>query len=135
MQDVQVLVCQTFDGTIHCRQNTFPKKENTNITLPKKTWQRFFSFLLYHIRKASLAIPLTMNIRDIFYIRYSDIDYLFNMKSQLGITQSLSTVLKQQNKIAECRNIMAEVKSLAPCTWTFLWDNFNKTHGFHSAIY
>ena len=79
-----------------------------------------FSFLLYHIRKASLAIPLTMNIRDIFYIRYSDIDYLFNMKSQLGVTQSLSTVLKQQNKIAECRNIMAEVKSLAPCTWTFL---------------
>ena len=33
------------------------------------------------------------------------------------------------------RNVMAEVKSFAPSTWTFLWDNFNKTHGLHCVIY
>ena len=76
-----------------------------------------------------------MNISDIFYVRHSDIDYSFNMMSHLGVTQSLSTVRKRQNKIAECRNVMSEVKSFAPCTWTFLWDNFNKTHGSHSVIY
>ena len=76
-----------------------------------------------------------MNISDIFYVRHSDIDYSFNMMSHLGVTQSLSTVRKRQNKIAECRNVMSEVKSFTPCTWTFLWDNFNKTHGSHSLIY
>ena len=30
---------------------------------------------------------------------------------------------------------MSKVKSFAPCTWTFLWDNFNKTQGSHSFIY
>ena len=76
-----------------------------------------------------------MNISDIFYVRHSDIDYSFDMMSHLGVTQSLSTVRKRQNKIAECRNVMSEVKSFTPCTWTFLWDNFNKTHGSHSLIY
>ena len=57
------------------------------------------------------------------------------MMSHLGVTQYLCTVLKRQNKIAECRNIMAEAKSFAPCIWTFLLDNFNKTHGSHSVIY
>ena len=55
--------------------------------------------------------------------------------SHLGDTQSLFTVRKWQNKIVECINVMAELKSFAPCTWTFLWDNFNKTHGLHSSIY
>ena len=57
------------------------------------------------------------------------------MMSHLGVTQSLSAVWKRQNKIAECRNVMSEVKSFAPYTWTFLWDNFNKSHGSHSVIY
>ena len=30
---------------------------------------------------------------------------------------------------------MSKVKSFAPCTWTFFWDNFNKTQGSHSFIY
>ena len=76
-----------------------------------------------------------MNISDIFYVRHSDIEYLFNMMSHFGVTQSLSMVRKRQNKIDECRNVISEVKSFAPCTWTFLWDNFNKTHGLHSSIY
>ena len=113
-----------------------PKRETQISHDLKKTRQRFFCLhLLYHIRNASFASPLTMNISDIFYVRHSDIDYSFNMMSHLGVTQSLSTVRKRQNKIAECRNVMSEVKSFAPCTWTFLWDNFNKTHGSHSVIY
>ena len=76
-----------------------------------------------------------MNISDIFYVRHSDIGYSFNMMSHLGVRQSLFTTWKRQNNIAQCRNVMAEVKSFAPCTWTFLWDNFNKTHGSHSVIY
>ena len=113
-----------------------PKRETQISHDLKKTRQRFFClYLLYHIRNASFASPLTMNIRDIFYVRHSDIDYSFNMMSHLGVTQPLSTVRKRQNKIAECRNVMSEVKSFAPCTWTFLWDNFNKTHDSHSAIY
>ena len=113
-----------------------PKRETQISHDLKKIRQRFFCLhLLYHIRNASFASPLTMNISDIFYVRHSDIDYSFNMMSHLGVTQSLSTVRKRQNKIAECRNVMSEVKSFAPCTWTFLWDNFNKTHGSHSVIY
>ena len=113
-----------------------PKRETQVSHDLKKTRQRFFCLhLLYHIRNASFASPLAMNISDIFYVRHSDIGYSFNMMSHLGVTQSLSTVRKRQNKIAECRNVMAEVKSFAPCTWTFLWDNFNKTHGSHSVIY
>ena len=76
-----------------------------------------------------------MNISDIFYVRHSDIDYSFHMMSHLGVTQSLSTVQKRQNKIVECRNVMSEVKSFAPCTLTFLWDSFNEAHGSHSVIY
>ena len=57
------------------------------------------------------------------------------MMSHFGVTHSLSTVLKRKNKIADCRNVLAEIKSFAPCIWTFLWDNFNKTHGSHSTLY
>ena len=69
-----------------------PKRE-TKITHDlKKTRQRFFSLhLMYHIRNASYASPLTMNLSDLFYIRHSDIDYSFNMTSHLGVTQSLKT--------------------------------------------
>ena len=42
-------------------------------------------------------------------------------------------MLYQMSKLY--RNVMAEVKSFAPSTWTFLWDNFNKTHGLHCVIY
>ena len=85
-----------------------PKRETQILHDLKKTRQRFFCLhLLYHIRNASFASPLTMNISDIFYVRHSDIDYSFNMMSHLGVTQSLSTVWKRQNKIAECRNAMA----------------------------
>ena len=55
--------------------------------------------------------------------------------SHLGVTQSLSMVRKRQNKIAECRNVIAEVKSFAPSTWTFFVGKFNKSHGSHSIIY
>ena len=107
---------------------TLSPKRETHITV-------FCLHLLYHIRSASFISPLTMNIRDIFYVRHSDIDYSFNMVSHFGVAQSLSTVQKRQNKTAECKNVMAEVKPFAPCTWTFLWDNFNKTPGSHSVIY
>ena len=42
---------------------------------------------------------------------------------------------KKKKKNGECRNVMSKVKSFAPCTWTFFWDNFNKTQGSHSFIY
>ena len=87
-----------------------PKRETQISHDLKKTWQRLFCLhLLYHIWNAS-ASPLTMNISDTFYVRHSDIDYSLNMMSQLGVTQSLSTVRKRQNKIAEWRNVMSEVK-------------------------
>ena len=113
-----------------------PKRETRISHDLKKTRQRVFCLhLLYHIRNASFASPLTMNISDMFYVCHSDIDYSFHMMSHLGVTQYLCTVLKRQNKIAECRNVMAEAKSFPPCIWTFLLDNFNKTHGSHSVIY
>ena len=34
--NMHILGCQTFDGTIHWRQNTFPKTGNASITRPKK---------------------------------------------------------------------------------------------------
>ena len=43
-------------------------------------------------------------------------------------------VPKQQNEVADCKNAVEEVKPIAPCTWTFLWDNFNKAHDSHSGI-
>ena len=102
----------------------------------KKTRQRFFCLhLLYHIRNASFAGPLATNISDIFYVRHSDIEYSFNLMSHLGVTQSLSTVRKRQNEIAETRDIYKEVMSFGPSTWALLWDNFNKTHGTQSVIW
>ena len=113
-----------------------PKRETQISHDLKKTSQRVFCLhLLYHIRNASFASPLTMNISNMFYVCHSDIDYLFHLMSHLGVTQYLYTILKRQNKIAECRNVMAEAKSFAPFSWTFLLDNFNKTHGSHSVIY
>ena len=65
--------------------STTPKRE-TKITHDlKKTCQRFFCLhLMYHIRNASYASPLTINLSELFYIRHSDIDYSFNMMSHLG---------------------------------------------------
>ena len=62
---------------------THPPKSETQISHDlKRTRQRIFSLhLLYHIRNASFASPLTINISDIFYIRHSDID---NWLSILG---------------------------------------------------
>ena len=52
------------------------------------------------------------------YVRHSNIDYLLNMISHLGIPQSLQYG-KKQNKIAECTNIMAKMKSFDLCTSAF----------------
>ena len=113
-----------------------PKRE-TKITHDlKKTRQRFFCLhLMYHIRNASYASPLTMNLSDLFYIRHSDIDYSFNMMSHLGVTQSLKTVRNRQIETAKTRDVEEEIISFTPCTWTYLWDNFNKTHGSNSVVY
>ena len=67
-----------------------------------------------------------MNIKDIIYVCHSDIDNSFNMISHLTVTQFLSMV--------KVKEVMPEVKSFAPCTWTFLWVNFNKTYGSHYTI-
>ena len=70
-----------------------PKRETKFTHDLKKTHQRFFCLhLMYYIRNASYASPLTMNLSDLFYIRHSDIGYSFNMMSHLGVTQSLKTV-------------------------------------------
>ena len=78
-------------------------KRETKITHDlKKTCQRFFCLhLMHHIRNASYASPLTMNLSDLFYIRHSDIDYSFNMMSHLGVTQSLKTVRNRQIETAK----------------------------------
>ena len=97
-----------------------PKRE-TKITHDlKKTRQRFFSLhLMYHIRNASYASPITINLSDLFYIRHSDIDYSFNMMSHLGVTQSLKTVRNRQIETAKAPDI-EEIISFTPCTWTYL---------------
>ena len=63
---------------------------------------------MYHIRNASYASPLTMNLSDLFYIRHSDIDYSFNMMSHLGVTQSLKTVRNWQIETAKTRDVMGQ---------------------------
>ena len=113
-----------------------PKRETKIKHDLKKTRQRFFCLhLMYHIRNASYASLLTMNLSDLFYIRHSDIDYSFNMMSHLGVTQSLKTVRNRQIEIAKARDVEEEIISFTPCTWTYLWDNFNKTHGSNSVVY
>ena len=113
-----------------------PKRETKIKHDLKKTCQRFFCLhLMYHIRNASYASLLTMNLSDLFYIRHSDIDYSFNMMSHLGVTQSLKTVRNRQIEIAKARDVEEEIISFTPCTWTYLWDNFNKTHGSNSVVY
>ena len=56
------------------------------------------------------------------------------MMSHLGVTQSLKTVRNRQIETAKTRNV-EEIISFTPCTWTYLWDNFNKTHGSNSVVY
>ena len=113
-----------------------PKRETKITHNLKKTCQRFFCLhLMYHIRNASCASLLAMNLSDLFYIRHSDVEYSFNMMSHLGVTQSLTTVRNRQIETAKARDVEEEMISFAPCTWTYLWDNFNKTHGSNSVVY
>ena len=101
----------------------------------KKTKQRFFCLhLLYHVRNACFCSSFTMYSSDIFYVRYSDIDYSFNMMSHLGVTKPLATVGKRLTLNAENRNIEDEVNTLTPCRWTYLWENICKTHGSNSVV-
>ena len=55
--------------------------------------------------------------------------------SHLGVTQSLKTVRNRQIETAKTRDVEEEIISFTPCTWTYLWDNFNKTHGLNSVVY
>ena len=112
-------------------------KRETKITHDlKKTRQRFFCLhLMHHIRNASYASPLMMNLSDLFYIRHSDTDYSFNMMSHLGVTQSLETVRNRQIETAKTRDVEEEIISFTPCTWPYLWDNFSKTHRSNSVVY
>ena len=76
-----------------------------------------------------------MNLSDLFYIRHSDIDYSFNMMSHLGVPQSLKTVRNRKIETAKTLDVQEEIISFTPCTWTYLWDSFNKTHGSNSVVY
>ena len=71
---------------------------NTNVARPKKdTRTEFFVFIfLYHSHYASFTSPLTVNVSDMFYVRHSDKEYLFNMMNNLGVIESLSMVKKRQ---------------------------------------
>ena len=55
--------------------------------------------------------------------------------SHLGLTQLLKTVQNRQIETAKARDIEEEIILFTPCTCTYLWDNFNKTHGSNSVVY
>ena len=102
----------------------------------KKVRQCYFCLhLMYHIKNACFSGPLKMTLSNIFYVRHSDVDYSFNMMSRLGVTQSLPTVMKRQTETAHSRNVEEEIKALGNASWTYMWDNFNKTHGSNSVVY
>ena len=83
-----------------------PQRETKITSDFKKTRQRFLCLhLVYHIRNASYASPLTMNLSNLFYIRHSEIDYSFNMMSHVGVTLSLKTVRKRQIETAKARDV------------------------------
>ena len=113
-----------------------PKRETKIAHDFKKARQHYFCLhLMYHIRNACFSSPLKMTLSDIFYVRHSDVDYSFNMMSRLGVTQSLPTVRKRQTETAHRRNVEEEIKALGNASWTYMWDNFNKTHGSNSVVY
>ena len=113
-----------------------PKREAKIAHDFKKVRQRYFCLhLMYHIRNACFSSPLKMTLSNIFYVRHSDVDYSFNMMSRLGVTQSLPTVMKRQSETAHSRNVEEEIKALGNASWTYMWDNFNKTHGSNSVVY
>ena len=107
-----------------------PKRET------KIARQRYFCLhLMYHIRNTCFSSPLKMTLSDIFYVRHSDINYSLNMMSRLGVAQSLPTVRKRQTETTHSRNVEEEIKALGNASWTYMWDNFNKTHGSNSVVY
>ena len=113
-----------------------PKRETKIAHDFKKARQRYFCLhLMYLIRNACFYSPLKMTLSDIFYVRHSDVDYSFNMMSRLGVPQSLPTVRKRHTETAHSRNVEEEIKALRNVSWTYMWDNFNKTHGSNSVIY
>ena len=57
------------------------------------------------------------------------------MMSHLGVTQSLKSVQNKQIETAKARDVEEEIISFTPCTSTYLWSNFNKTHGSNSVVY
>lgn len=105
----------------------------------RMTWKDssmlFCLHLIYHIRNESCASPLTVNLSDLFYIRHSDIDYCLNIISHLGVTQSLKTVRNRLIETAKAWNVEEEIISFTPCTWSYVWDNFNKTCFLNSVVY
>ena len=38
-------------------------------------------------------------------------------------------------KLQKARDVEEEIISFTSCAWTYLWDNFNKTHGSNSVVY
>ena len=116
---------------------TMSPKQETKFTHDfKKARQRYLCLhLMYHIRNACFSSPLKMTLSNIFYVRHSDEDYSFNMMSRLGVTQSLPTVRKRQTETTHSRNVEEEIKALRNASWTYMWDNFNKTHGSNSVVY
>ena len=44
-------------------------------------------------------------------------------------------VRKRQTETAHSRDVEEEIKAFGNASWTYMWDNFNKTHGSNSAVY
>ena len=86
-------------------------------------------------KNACFSGPLKMILSDIFYVHHSDVDYSFNMMSRLGVTQSLPIVRKRQTETAHSRDAEEEIKALGNASLTYMWGNFDKTHGSNSVVY
>ena len=62
------------------------------------------------------------------YLRHTDVNYMYNVLSHLGLTESLTTVSEKRKSTSKSRNLKEEITNLGQGTYCHLHDNFNKVH-------
>ena len=79
--------------------------------------------------------PLQKQLSDNMYIKHSDVNYMYNTFSHLGVMESLTTVIERQKATSKSRNLKEEILDVGKGTYCHIHDNFNKMHVTGDPVY
>ena len=88
----------------------------------------FTTEVLFHIHNSLYSGPLQKQLSDNMYMKHTDVNYLYNLLSHLGVMESLTTVTERQKTTSEQRNMKKEILEAGKETYCHIHDNFNKVH-------